>query len=90
MTSSGLLRVTLDLAFDTLEEIQRSEFWTRAWDIVDYKTERQHVDELITRYAGQVAQYARSWTEITAQEVDYAGIFGVRENILSDDVRTSP
>lgn len=58
----------------------------QGWDIVDYKTDRKNLDEMVARYAGQVQQYARSWREITREEVGYAGIYGVREGELSDNL----
>jgi hypothetical protein len=36
---------------------------------------------------GQGSQYAQSWTDITRQEVGFAGLYGVRERQLSDDLR---
>jgi len=52
------------------------------WDIVDYKTDRKRVEELLAAYAPQLEEYARSWTAITGEAVLSAGIFGVREGKL--------
>ncbi len=52
------------------------------WDIVDYKTDRKRVEELLAAYAPQLEEYARSWTAITGESVLSAGIFGVREGRL--------
>lgn len=67
---------TIDLALDQ----------GQGWDIVDYKTDRKSLEDLVARYAGQVQQYARSWRDITREEVGYAGIYGVREGELSNDL----
>lgn len=77
-------RVDRNLLFGIIDLALEQE---DGWDIVDYKTDRKRLDELIARYAGQVARYAQSWTEITAEEVGFAGIYGVREGGLSEDVR---
>lgn len=60
---------------------------TEGWSIVDYKTDRKRLEDLVASYARQVNQYAESWAEVGGQAVDYAGIFGVREGLLSADVR---
>ena len=60
---------------------------TEGWSIVDYKTDRKRLEDLVASYARQVNQYAESWAEVGGQAVDYAGIFGVREGQLSADVR---
>ncbi len=60
---------------------------TEGWSIVDYKTDRKRLEDLVASYARQVNQYAESWSEVGGQAVDYAGIFGVREGQLSADVR---
>lgn len=49
------------------------------WDIVDYKTDRKRMEDLLLAYAPQLEQYARSWAEISGDSVRSAGIFGVRE-----------
>ncbi|MBS2037479.1 UvrD-helicase domain-containing protein [bacterium] len=74
---NDLLFGTIDLALEQAE----------SWDIVDYKTDRKNLDQIIAHYAGQVALYARSWKDITAQDVGYAGIYSVRESKLSEDLR---
>lgn len=57
------------------------------WDIVDYKTDRRELEELVDRYAAQVLTYAQLWRHLTGEEVRYAGLFGVREMKLSRDLR---
>ncbi|MBS2036068.1 PD-(D/E)XK nuclease family protein [bacterium] len=74
---NDLLFGTIDLALEQAE----------SWDIVDYKTDRKNLDQIIAHYAGQVALYARSWKAITAQDVGYAGIYSVRDSKLSEDLR---
>jgi ATP-dependent exoDNAse (exonuclease V) beta subunit len=59
------------------------------WSIVDYKTDRKRLEDLVASYARQVNQYAESWAEVGGQPVDYAGIFGVREGRLTGDLRNS-
>lgn len=49
------------------------------WDIVDYKTDRKRLHELLAAYSQQIGEYARSWNAITGETVRSAGIFGVRE-----------
>ncbi len=54
------------------------------WEIIDYKTDRKSLEELVERYAGQVASYAEAWSCLAAEPVAYAGLYGVREARLSD------
>ena len=39
------------------------------WQIIDYKTDRKRVEELLAAYAPQLEEYARSWTAITGKTV---------------------
>lgn len=78
-------RVDRNLIFGIIDLALKHE---EGWDIVDYKTDRKRLDELIARYAGQVASYAKSWAEITEQQVGFAGIYSVRERELSDYLKT--
>ncbi len=57
------------------------------WEVIDYKTDRRALDELVERYAGQVLTYADLWRHLTGDQVRYAGLFGVREGRLSQDLR---
>ena len=68
---------TIDLA------LHREE----AWALIDYKTDRQRVDALVESYARQIEQYARSWAQVTDEPLRYTGLFGVREGMLSGDLR---
>lgn len=52
------------------------------WDIVDYKTDRKRVEELLAAYAPQLEEYAQSWTAVTGEAVTSTAIFGVREGKL--------
>lgn len=52
---------------------------TDGWDIIDYKTDRKRLHELLAAYSQQIDEYARSWNAITGETVRSAGIFGVRE-----------
>ena len=75
---STLLFGIIDLALDQEHE---------GWDIVDYKTDRKSLHDLISAYSSQVAQYAQSWVDITETEVGFAGIYGVRQRELTGDLR---
>ncbi len=57
------------------------------WDIVDYKTDRRELEDLVTLYATQVLTYADLWKFLTGEPVRYAGLFGVRESKLTRDLR---
>jgi hypothetical protein len=62
----------------------------RGWsDLVDHKTDRSPLDALILRYAAQIEQYARSWTDITGETVRSRQIFGVRQGELIEDRSSS-
>ncbi|MEP7310497.1 MAG: UvrD-helicase domain-containing protein [Acidobacteriota bacterium] len=39
------------------------------WKIVDYKTDRDGVGALSTKYAGQIAEYERAWRKFVAENV---------------------
>lgn len=58
-------------------------FQEDGWSIVDYKTDRKLVEELLAAYAPQLEEYSRSWTAITGEKVHSAGIFAVREGKLA-------
>jgi ATP-dependent helicase/nuclease subunit A len=64
-----LLFGTIDLALEK----------TEGWAIVDYKTDRKTMAELLAHYAGQVQQYAHSWSEITQEKVESGSIYSLRE-----------
>ncbi|MBX3171110.1 MAG: UvrD-helicase domain-containing protein [Candidatus Eremiobacteraeota bacterium] len=49
------------------------------WDLIDYKTDRKRLHELLVAYSQQIGEYAHSWNTITGESVRSAGIFGVRE-----------
>ena len=57
------------------------------WELVDYKTDQADVATLAARYGEQVRQYATQWTAATAVDVSYAGLFAVRQNGLSENLR---
>ena len=59
------------------------------WELVDYKTDQADVATLAARYGEQVRQYAAQWTAATAVDVSYAGLFAVRQNGLSENLRES-
>ena len=77
-------RVGSQLLFGTIDLALEQE---QGWDIIDYKTDRKSLQDLIASYAGQVSQYAQSWADITREEVGFAGLYGVRERQLTDDLR---
>jgi len=64
---------TIDLA------LQRD----KGWGLVDYKTDRQQLDTLVSHYAHQIEQYAKTWREVICEPLRYSGIFAVREGQLS-------
>lgn len=68
---------TIDLALERQQ----------GWDIVDYKSDRKSLEELVGSYAAQLQQYARSWQDITGTTVGYAGIYGLRSGQLSKDLQ---
>ncbi|MCC6863001.1 MAG: UvrD-helicase domain-containing protein [Bryobacterales bacterium] len=57
------------------------------WEIIDYKTEAGDPVRLAQRYGEQVRAYAAHWEKITRERVTFAGIYSVRNNSLSADVR---
>ncbi|MEW6281522.1 MAG: UvrD-helicase domain-containing protein, partial [Candidatus Eremiobacterota bacterium] len=59
------------------------------WGVMDYKTDARHLDDLVQRYATQVLTYADLWQQLTGEKVAFAGLYGVRETRLSDDLRDS-
>lgn len=59
---------------------------TDGWDLVDYKTDRKSLEELVARYSGQIGQYAQHWAQLAAEPVRYAGLYSVREAELSANV----
>ncbi len=56
------------------------------WEVVDYKTDRKSLEELVERYAGQINQYAEHWASLAPEPVSFAGIYGIRESRLSEDL----
>ena len=71
------------LVFGVLDLVLEGE---AGWEIIDYKTDRQQLDGLVERYADQVREYARHWTNLV-DEPAFAGLYGLREQRLSGDVR---
>jgi ATP-dependent exoDNAse (exonuclease V) beta subunit len=59
------------------------------WEIVDYKTDLGDIGQLTAIYAGQVRLYADCWEKITGEVVRFAGIYSVRMNAMSGEVRTA-
>lgn len=59
------------------------------WEIVDYKTDLADIGQLAAVCGGQVRLYAECWEKITGEIVRFAGIYSVRMNAMSGDVRTA-
>ncbi|GMU53672.1 MAG: ATP-dependent DNA helicase [Candidatus Xenobia bacterium] len=76
-------RVEDRLIFGVLDLALQQE---EGWELVDYKTDRRSLDELVARYAGQVEQYAEHWAKLAPEPVRYAGLYGIREGKLSEDL----
>lgn len=60
-----------------------------SWDIVDYKTDKKSIPQLVEAYAAQVRQYANSWEDISQGDlpVTSASIFSIRQLQLTGDLR---
>ncbi|MGE0495592.1 MAG: PD-(D/E)XK nuclease family protein, partial [Vulcanimicrobiota bacterium] len=71
------------LVFGVLDLVLEGE---AGWEIIDYKTDRQRLEGLLERYADQVREYARHWTDLV-DEPAFAGLYGLREQRLSGDLR---
>lgn len=59
------------------------------WEIVDYKTDLVDIGQLTAMYAEQVRLYADCWEKITGEVVRFAGIYSLRMNAMSREVRTA-
>ncbi len=57
------------------------------WHIVDYKTDLAKSEQLVEIYADQVKLYAGIWERVTGSRVAFAGLYCVREQALTMDVR---
>jgi ATP-dependent exoDNAse (exonuclease V) beta subunit len=57
------------------------------WELVDYKTDQSNVATLAVRYGEQVRRYAAQWAALAEAPVAHAGVYGVREQRLSEDLR---
>ena len=57
------------------------------WHIVDYKTDLATREQLVAIYADQVKLYADIWERVTGSRVAFAGLYSVREQALTMDVR---
>ena len=67
----ALLAGVIDLAFRSSD----------GWCVVDYKTDQlseRGAAELLERYAGQIENYGRAWSEFTGEAVVQVGIHAVR------------
>jgi ATP-dependent helicase/nuclease subunit A len=60
------------------------------WHIVDYKSDVAGMDQLVKTYGAQVRAYATIWARISGEEVAFAGLYSVREQTLSADLRALP
>lgn len=77
-------RVGSQMLFGIVDLALRGE---EGWDVVDYKTDRKKLEDLAAVYTAQVSQYAESWSQIADEPVAYAGIYGVRHQQLTPDLR---
>jgi ATP-dependent exoDNAse (exonuclease V) beta subunit len=59
------------------------------WHVVDYKTDQATMGQLVERYAEQAATYADVLTRLTGSPVAFAGLYSVRAEQLSDDLKTT-
>ena len=59
----------------------------QGWQIIDYKTDTLSMDQLVLEYREQLWAYARIWEKITGKRAVFAGIYSIREQRLSGDVR---
>jgi ATP-dependent helicase/nuclease subunit A len=57
------------------------------WHIIDYKTDLASPAALVEVYGAQVRGYASLWTQTTGEPVAYAGLYSVRDRLLTKDVR---
>jgi ATP-dependent helicase/nuclease subunit A len=67
----------IDLAFRT----------PAGWSLIDYKTDQADLATLTALYGDQVRQYATHWAALTGIPVAHAGLFAVREDRESNDLR---
>ena len=71
-----LLRGVIDLAFQE----------PKGWVIVDYKTDARpmsHVPALVEHYRGQVETYAKTWNEMTGENVAEKGLYFTHVDVYS-------
>ena len=57
------------------------------WHIIDYKTDFATREQLVEIYGDQVKAYADIWERITGSRVAFAGLYSVRDQALTMDVR---
>ncbi len=67
----------IDLAFRAPE----------GWHIIDYKTDQADLAALTQRYAEQVRAYVGPWSRLMDERIAYAGLFAVRADSLSEDLK---
>ncbi|OGK85260.1 MAG: hypothetical protein A2X53_12835 [Candidatus Rokubacteria bacterium GWA2_70_23] len=72
-TPPTILHGVIDLAFRGPE----------GWELIDYKTDQEHIARLADRYAPQVKAYAEHWGRLLGRPPAFAGLYAVRNGELS-------
>ncbi|MGH7278295.1 MAG: PD-(D/E)XK nuclease family protein, partial [Candidatus Rokuibacteriota bacterium] len=60
------------------------------WELIDYKTDQAELEELETRYRGQVSAYAEQWEALVGHRIAFAGLYGIRAGRLTSDLQPRP
>jgi ATP-dependent exoDNAse (exonuclease V) beta subunit len=59
------------------------------WHIIDYKSDIATMEHLVMAYGEQTRTYAALWGRISGERVAFAGLYSVREQRLSADLRSA-
>ncbi len=59
------------------------------WHIIDYKSDIAPMENLVMAYGEQARTYATLWGQISGERVAFAGLYSVREQRLSADLRAA-
>lgn len=74
------------LLFGTFDLVLRRK---NGWGLIDYKSDRQQLSEMMRNSARQIGRYAECWKALTQQELRYAGVYSLPERKLSPDLQLS-
>ena len=74
-----IARGIIDLVFKSSE----------GWHIIDYKSDVAGMDQLVETYGEQVRAYSALWGRISGEPVAFAGLYSVREQTLSANLRAA-